>query len=119
MHFILQLTLIISFLTNFGSTPAGPGNFRFLFVDIIACALFVQREDAADRDLTGNGRLLLQDVVQTTALKLLLATTEQSAATLVTHGSAHQRQHQSQYNTVTTMDASTQNCKWVNSSYQN
>jgi len=66
--FTADSNCIIS-LTNFGSAPAGPGNFRFLFVDVTACALFVQRVAAVDTDsdITGNG--VVQEVVQPTVVE--------------------------------------------------
>jgi len=54
----LRLILILSFLTNFGRAPAGPGNFRFLFVDTTACALSEQCVAAVGGDLTGNKGLV-------------------------------------------------------------
>jgi len=50
------------FVTNLGSAPAGPGNFRFLFVDMAVCTASVPHVAVVGTDLTGN-KGLVQDVV--------------------------------------------------------
>jgi len=83
-----RLKLLTSFLTNFGSAPAGPGNFLFLFVDTAACEVTVQQAAAVGRDLPDN-RALVSEVVQPRAVDVqICAVEQQQAAMLFSHSPA-------------------------------